>query len=295
MTRWHDDDVAGRLIKQMESGEGEKWEILSLPALAKSNDRLGREPGEALWPEWFDKKSLETTKKLMPSFEWEALYQQSPLPEEGTEFKRDWFKWYTDRPEYGNFYITFDAAVTPDSGDYTCFIVWQLDEHGDLYAVDHWRGQVEMDEWVNVLLNLVDKWNPSYVVSEVGIIRRASEPFIRKRMKDTGIRSVLKWLPHVGDKSAGCAAFRGMASMGEVYFPSNKSWATSELLLELLSFPAGINDDQVDACGLIGRTINETWAARVPVVQKKKSIHAKPTLDELIAAQDRQIKNDERI
>lgn len=286
MTRWHDDDLAGRLIKQMKSGDGDQWDILSLPGLVETeeqekSDALGRKIGDALWPEWFDSENLKATKKLMPVFEWSALYQQTPVPESGNLFKREWFNWYKKIPEHGNFYITFDGALTDDDGDFTEIAVWLVDQYDDIYAVDWWGGQVTMDKWINVILNLVKKWSPSYVVGEVGQIRRASESLIKKRMKKTRIHAVLKWLPHIGDKVVKCAAFRGLASMGSVYLPYEKPWAV-RVINHLLRFPAGEYDDIADTCGLIGRSINSTFAARVPKPVAKQDMHAPPTLDELL-------------
>ena len=85
-TCWHLDDLAGRCIKQSLDGSGPEWDVLKLPALAEDMDPLGREPGEALWPERFPLDVLLDQKKTMIASHWSALYQQNPVPAEGNMF-----------------------------------------------------------------------------------------------------------------------------------------------------------------------------------------------------------------
>lgn len=94
MTRYHPDDIAGRLLAASNAKFGDKWEVLSLPAIAKENDPLGRKPGAALWPEWQNEKELNRIKN-QPSLSnrlWSALYQQEPVIESGNLIKRAWIK-----------------------------------------------------------------------------------------------------------------------------------------------------------------------------------------------------------
>lgn len=86
-TRWHDDDLAGRLLMEAEEG-GDQWDIVELPALARGEDPLGREKGEALWPEWYPEERLLQIKSVIGSRDWSALYQQEPQAEEGDSFSR---------------------------------------------------------------------------------------------------------------------------------------------------------------------------------------------------------------
>ena len=95
-TRWHDDDLAGRLLEEAKNG-GEQWEVVSIPAIAVAGqeDPLGRVPGQRLWPEWFTDEMFEIARR--DTRNWSALYQQTPMPESGDFFKSDWIRWY-DRP-----------------------------------------------------------------------------------------------------------------------------------------------------------------------------------------------------
>ncbi len=87
-TRWHEDDLAGRLIEKMDKGQGDKWHCLDLPAINNA--------GEPLWPERYDLEALERIKAAIGPRDWSALYQQQPSPDDGDFFKRDWFNLYTE-------------------------------------------------------------------------------------------------------------------------------------------------------------------------------------------------------
>ncbi len=83
MTRWHEDDLAGRLLAQNQA----EWHVIRLPALAEQDDPLGRTPGAALWPEWEDATALLRKRETVGERAWAALYQQSPRPIQGSLFK----------------------------------------------------------------------------------------------------------------------------------------------------------------------------------------------------------------
>jgi len=102
-TRWHLGDHMGRLDQAERDGDGEKWERVSLPALAIDNDILGRQPGEALWPEQFPAEELEKIKRQPSTTSriWSSLYQQNPVVDSGGIIDQTWFKWWKskDTPE----------------------------------------------------------------------------------------------------------------------------------------------------------------------------------------------------
>jgi hypothetical protein len=94
MTRWHEEDLAGMILKHAREETGETWDVVRLPALAEENDPLGRRPGEALWPERYPVPDLMRIKATLGSYWWSALYGQSPMPNDGGTFKRSWLRYY---------------------------------------------------------------------------------------------------------------------------------------------------------------------------------------------------------
>ena len=142
-TRWHEEDVAGRVLEQIERKEI-SGRVISIPATAEGNDVLGRQPGEYLWDEpggynygAFLRARQRETSPMM----WAALYQQRPAPEDGDYFKADWIKPYEVLPSRETLRVCggSDYAVTADGGDYTVHIVVGLDPEGRMYLMDLWR------------------------------------------------------------------------------------------------------------------------------------------------------------
>lgn len=271
-TRWHDDDLAGRLLNDEK---GDEWTILELPAM---------KDGAALWPEWYPIETLERIKSVLPARQWNALYQQNPIPEDGDFFKREWWHWYAKAPKHLNVYITHDDGVTDGDGDPTEIYVWGVDPDDNVYCLDYWGGKVSSDVWVDVLIDFMENYPAFVCVGESGPIRRSVEPFLKKRMNQRKVYCRLEWLPSINDKPSRARSFQGLMSMGKVYWPQT-DWAM-ETQRELLRFPAGILDNKVDACGLIGRAINQTWAPKPPKVKPKENAVRKPTLQEMIARHD---------
>jgi predicted phage terminase large subunit-like protein len=243
-TRWHEDDLAGRLLEQ----EGDQWEVLELPALHPERG--------ALWPEWYDEQALLRIKETIGPREWSALYQQQPQPDEGTFFQRDWFKTWRNLPKC-RFYITSDFAVTDGGGDYTVLTVWGISAEGDIYRVEQWKGQTSSDVWIERMLDLVARWKPLCCFGESGVIQKAVGPLIARRSRERGVYSRFEWLPSVSDKPTRARSFQAFAASGRVYFENGAD------LSEFLVFPAGKHDDEVDTASLIGRAIDQAHPAIV--------------------------------
>ncbi|HEY1299225.1 MAG TPA: phage terminase large subunit [Stellaceae bacterium] len=255
-TRWHDDDLAGRLIEEAKAG-GEQFEIISIPALAKEGDPLGRAPGERLWPEWFTAETFETAQRDVRN--WSALYQQEPMPESGDYFKAEWIRWYDKAPPRDELrtYGASDYAVTSDGGDFTVHLVAGVDPEDDIYLLDCWREQTASNEWVEAELDLMARWKTLEWAEEKGQIEKGVGPFLTKRQRERKIYNYRKQYSTAGgDKAVRAQPIRARMAMGKVYFPSRASWAT-DFVQELLRFPAGRFDDRVDALALIGRMLGE--------------------------------------
>jgi predicted phage terminase large subunit-like protein len=243
-TRWHEDDLAGRLL----DNEAGQWDVLELPALDES--------GAALWPEWYDEEALGRIRNTIGQREWSALYQQRPQPDDGTFFQRDWFKEWEAKPAL-RYYGSSDYAVTDGGGDYTVHRVWGIDAEGAIYRVDGWRGQATSDVWIEEKLNLIAKHKPLCWFGEGGVIQKAVEPMLKRRMRERKVFCRLEWMPSVADKPTRARSFQAMAASGRVYFEAGAD------LGEFLSFPAGKHDDEVDTASLIGRAIDQAHPAIV--------------------------------
>lgn len=246
MTRWHEDDLGGRILER----ERDKWTLIELPMEARENDVLGRKPGERLWADWFTEEMVETAK--MDVRGWNALYQQRPVPDEGAFFKRDWFGEYEQTPEALNIYGASDYAVTDGGGDWTEHCIVGVDANSNIYVLDWWRGQTGPDEWIERKCDLIKRHNPLTWFGESGAIRRSVEPFLMRRMEERSAYCHVEWLASIADKAARARAIQARASMGKVWLPKHATWK-ADVLGQMLTFPAGKHDDAVDALSLIGR------------------------------------------
>lgn len=249
-TRWHEDDLGGRILER----EAHKWRVVSLPMIAGANDPLGRNPGDLLWPEWFTPEMVERAQMDMRS--WNALYQQNPVPDDGSYFKSDWFGEYDQAPEQLSVYGASDFAVTDGAGDYTEHGVFGVDHNSNIYVLDWWRGQTASDVWIERMCDLIRARSPMQWFGESGPIRRAVEPFLMRRMQERNAYCWVEWLPSIADKTARARSIQARASMGKVFFPKHATWK-GEVMQQMLRFPTGKHDDAVDVFSLIGRALED--------------------------------------
>lgn len=267
MTRWHEDDLAGRLLARDAD-----WDVVSLPAIAEGDDALGREPGEWLWEgEYGYADRLREKQATTDTRSWSALYQQQPVPESGEFFRREWLRPAISLPlrEQLRVYGASDYAVTKDGGDYTVHIVVGLDADANLYVLDLWRQQADSATWIEAWCELVLKWKPQRWAEEGGQIKASIGPFLERRARERKAFVARVQFPSRGDKAVRAQSIRARISMTGLYVPANAPWR-SEFESELLRFPAGVHDDQVDALGLIGQMLDTmTEPARPRVVEKK--------------------------
>ena len=161
-TRWHEDDVAGRILPEGYNGEsgdiacrdGNIWHVVCIPAEAeRADDVLGRAIGERIWPEHFAADHFTPFKRHPRT--WAALYQQRPAPEEGDYFKADWLRTVERIPPHLRTYGASDYAVSAGGGDYTVHVVVGLDPRAACTCVDLWRKQSASNEWVEAFCDLV--------------------------------------------------------------------------------------------------------------------------------------------
>ena len=260
LTRWHDDDLAGRLLTASEDG-ADQWEVVKYPAIAEQDEEF-REQGEPLHPERYNTESLEMIQKAIGPRDWTALYQQNPVSDEGDYFTREMVRYYeNDEIEYDRlrYYCAWDLAIgQKDRNDFTVGIVVGVDEYDNMYVVDVVRGKYDGFELVEKILDLYEQWRPGIVGIEKGHIEMAIGPFLQKRVAERGLHEAYFKDLKVGrrDKEARARAIQGRMQQGMVYFPQDAVW-TGTMIAELLRFPNGTFDDQVDALAWIGLMMTE--------------------------------------
>lgn len=288
-TRWHEDDPAGRILPEGWDGEsgmfkgrdGRNWKVICLPAIAdRADDPLDRKLGETLWPEWFSLEHwlpFKTNKRT-----WSSLYQQKPSPQDGTYFQRDWFRRYRpgSEPKHLNKYMTSDHAPAGEAdSDFSCVRIWGVDPLGDLYMLDGFREQATMDKMADKIVGnkadkkvgLLTKHRPIAWFPEDDNNWKSAAGFITKMMREQQTFARIEPIsPHGSDKAAKAQSFQGMASMGRVWIPEGPEG--DDVIDQYLKFPAGKNDDEVDAASLIGRAIADAHPAVLPPQEVKRHI-----------------------
>ena len=238
-TRWHADDLAGRLLAYAEAG-GEKWDVLSLPMLAEPGDAMGRVEGEPLWPEWFTEDMIEQAKR--DSRTWSALYQQRPAPAEGGIFKSHWFRRYTQSQEtYDQIVQSWDTAnKASELNDPSCCTTWGIRPDGyDLLQV-----LVKRLEYPD-LKNLVVKQAEAFGANAVLIEDKASGQQLLQDLKRSTTLPLIGIMPNK-DKITRASAVSAMVEAGKVSLPTHAAWLT-DYEMEMLTFPNSPHADQVDS------------------------------------------------
>ncbi len=243
MTRWHENDLAGKLLAAQEA-EGEKWEVVSLPAIAEDDDPLGREFGQPLCPDLFSKDALESIKKAVGSYWWASLYQQRPSPAEGGVFKRNWWQYYRRVPDkfdeiIQSWDMTFKDTKT---ADYVVGQVWGR-KGADKYLLDQVRDRMDFPATVQAVRNLSAKWPQARAKL---IEDKANGPAVIATLKQK-ISGLIPIEPQ-GSKESRAWAVSPEVEAGNVYLPdpSIAPWV-HDFIEECAAFPNGANDDQVDA------------------------------------------------
>lgn len=244
MTRWHEDDLAGRLLNS-EYGEVEEWEIIRLPAIAEAGDILGRKEGEPLWPSYgFDKEWANELKIAVGSQTWASLYQQRPSPQEGTIVKREWWQFYNELPEefdevIQSWDLTFKETTT---GSYVVGQVWGR-KGADKYLIDQIRARLDFTKTIRAIKTLTSKYREARLKL---IEDKANGPAIISTLRKE-ISGIVPISPK-GSKEARAHAVSPDIEAGNVYLPSPKRapWI-QDYIEEWAAFPNGATDDQVDA------------------------------------------------
>lgn len=250
MTRWHVDDLAGKILK-----EHNDWEVLNLPALAEEGDLLGRNIGEALWPERFDVDDLEALKHESGSRNWAALFQGKPKDAETQIIKREWFtenSWYDAAPiECDRFGGIDTATSTKTSADNTAFVDVLKDPFkGYLYVDDVFLEKITVHGFSTHVCSQHCAKKYQAIEIEENAAGEAIKQVIEKDGRENGSYPPIRGFKTSTDKVVRVMRFQHLIENGTLKFKrGNKKVA--ELVEHLINFDGKGSeiDDDVDALG----------------------------------------------
>ena len=263
-TRWHQRDLIGRLLKDSAMNEGgDSYEAFEFPAILNE----GTENEKSIWPEQWTLESLQQTRASMHHimWQWYAQYQQNPTAAEAAIIKRDWIKWWTrENPPPIDFMVqSYDTALTTkDRSDFSVCHTWgtftnEDDGTQNVILLNKVKGKYEFPELKKMAHEQYAEWEPDSVIVEA---KASGQPLIDE-MRRSGI-FVQDFSPGKGqDKIARLNAVADMFASGHVWFPET-AWA-SQTVEEILAFPAGEHDDEVDTMTLALQRIRKGGLLRL--------------------------------
>lgn len=264
MTRWHEDDLAGRLLQ-----EEENIKFLRFPCeCEEDNDLLHRKIGDALCPELGkDNEWLENFKRAFVSdsgtMTWNALYQGRPSAMEGNIIHRDWFRYYDVLPNMKQMVMSVDATFKDeDQSDYVAIQVWGK-VGPDVYLIDAVKKHLNFVDTMREIIRL----RAIYPECKRTLIEdKANGPAIITMLRRS-LNGIIPVQP-IGSKMARVQAVIGVIEGGNVYLPENKPF-TADFVDECASFPNAMHDDQVDC---MSQALNDiVYRKAVDQVQRVKN------------------------
>ena len=233
MTRWHKDDLVGRLLKQaQEDPAADQWEILHLPAI---------KDGKALWPERYPIEVLLNIRSTVGGQAFESLYQGNPTVAEGNIIKREWWRYYRERPNFTRIVHSWDTAFKAKAeNDYSVCTVWGEAANG-YYLLDVWRQKVEYPELKRAAISLHGRDKANVVLVED---KASGQSLIQELKRDTKLPVLPVKVD--SDKVSRVNAVSPLIESGKVLLPESAPWL-HDYIEELSSFPSAEHDDQVDS------------------------------------------------
>jgi len=245
MTRWHEDDLAGRILA---SEDGPNWTVVSLPAEAEADDPLGRKVGEALCPQRYPIEELARLRMVLGDWSYTALYQQHPLPPEGQLAKREWFEVVDARPECESYVRFWDMAATEKSvkasdPDWTVGTLMGRSQ-GRFYILDVVRQRVG-PESVEQLIEDTATADGKRVRIRWELEPGSSGKLVAQHLTTRLAGYAARATSVSGDKIQRAMPFLDQARVGNVKLVRGE-WVPA-WLAEVTAFPMGKHDDQVDS------------------------------------------------
>lgn len=240
-TRWHEDDLSGWLLREHAS---ENWVVLNMPAIAEDNDMLGRIRGEALWPDAYPLKTLETIKTAIGSYEWNSQYQQRPVSAEGSIVKHEWLRKYDSAklPSFQKIVLSCDTAFkATELADPTAILVWGVTKT-EYYLLDVLCRRMEFHELKNTIATMYQKWAASACLVE----DRSSGQSLIQEFKRISPIPVIPIKTMNIDKVTRFSSVSHYFEGGNVLLPMSAPWLV-DYETQITTFPYDKHDDMVDA------------------------------------------------
>jgi len=246
------DDLTGRVVRDMVQNErSDQYEVVEFPAILDTfNKKTKKEVQKPLWPEFFDLEALLRTKASMPTFQWNAQYQQQPTAEEAAIVKREWWQeWTHDQPPPCEYIImSLDAAAEKHNrADYTALTTWGvfLNEETNAYNIillNSIKQRMEFPELKQLAMEEYMDWEPDSFIVE----KKSSGVALYQEMRRMGL-PISEYTPHrgSGDKTARLNSVADIIASELVWVPQTR-WA-EEVVEEIAGFPFMSNDDLVDS------------------------------------------------
>jgi predicted phage terminase large subunit-like protein len=248
MQRVHLNDLTGYVLEN--SGD---WTVLSLPAIAETDERIQigndkfhiRQVGEALHPDYESLKTLNQLRREMGAELFQAQYQQAPVPSGGAMIRKQWLRYYDTPPERTSrmrVIQSWDCAGKEGAlNSWSVCTTWLIVDKRDYYLLDVTRGRFEYPKLRQTALTLAERYDPTAILVEDTSAGIALGQELRQ-LGQYRVKSVQVERDKVTRLYVQAAKFEA----GNVYFPRNAPFLL-DLEAELLSFPQGKHDDQVDS------------------------------------------------
>lgn len=292
-TCWHDDDLAGRIQTLMKDNPEDEYvdqfEVVKYPAIAEEDEEF-RMKGEALHPERFDLKKLLRIQRQMggpTSAQWAALYQQNPIPTEGAFFTEDMIQYRDETPPLDamDIYQAWDLAISEEqqkASSWNVGVTIGLDHNDMCHVIQRERFKTNDSSVIeNKIIDMYEKYKRVAGIGfEDGQIFKTMRSSLEKRMKERRVYIPLdkeNILRPINDKQVRARPLQARMQNKKVTFPRGAGWV-DEVKKEFTRFPAGVNDDQVDAFAwcmqlLLGK--QPPRPPKVPINRKEKTVAEK--------------------
>lgn len=262
MTRWHPDDPGGRIEEMNKNGVGLPWDIINLPAIVETEeemrmDPMGRSLGEVLWPDYYDVNHVLELKATLKPRDWYSLHKGKPRVAEGNMVKSGWFQRYKILPRNvtdNNNRVTqrvikritasVDCAQKPNQrANFTVVTIWIETVDGRHYLAHVARARVEYNDMITLIEDTATQWNASAILVED---KGVGTTYLQQRQGLAPAPLISISADNVGSKEFRFDSVTPIIEAGLVYLPEEAAWL-SDYENELLEFPNGANDDQVDS------------------------------------------------